>query len=346
MIPKEKQQEFYSGWRILSYGTSWIFVIGNRTAGKSFFWKEYAVNRFIKHGEQFVYIRRYKNDLKKVVKNFFNDIGFKFKDHKLQVKGREFYVDDKLAGFAIALTEGEQNKSNSLPDVKLMIFDEFLNKKEKYIGGRSGVQEVEDCLDLYMTIARGGGKYVRDDVRFVFISNAMSIINPYFLYFGIEKRIKKGMKILTQEGGRKGWALELYVNEQAKDAVLNSKLGDLIEGTNYAEMALNNEFFLDDSEFIEKAPAGCRYQCTLRYAEKTFGLWLDRTSSVFYVNEKYDPSCKIVYSLDIDSHTVNTVYANRSSTFFKTLKKAYEGGQIRFNSQLAKNAILIYLKLS
>lgn len=346
MIPEEKRKEFYSGYKVLTYGTSWIFVIGNRTAGKSFFWKSYATSRFIKYGEQFVYVRRYKNDLKKVVKNFFNDIGFQFKEHKLQVKGREFYIDDKLAGFALALTEGEQNKSNALPDVGTIIFDEFLNKKEKYIGGRSGVQEVEDCIDLYMTIARGGGEYVRDDVRFVFISNAMSIINPYFLYFGIERRIKKGMKYLTQEGGKKGWVLELYVNEEAKEAVKRSKLGDLIEGTNYAAMALDNEFFLDDSEFIEKAPGGCHYECTMRYAGKNFGLWLDRLNNTFYMNEKVDPSCKVIYSLDIDSHTVKTVFANRSSRFFKSLRKAYEGGQIRFSNQLAKNAVLIYLKLS
>lgn len=346
MIPEEKRKEFYSGYKVLSFGTSWIFVIGNRTAGKSFFWKEYAIKRFIQHGEQFVYIRRYKNDLKKVVKNFFNDIGFKFQGHKLAVKGREFYVDDKLAGFAIALTEGEQNKSNSLPEVKLMIFDEFLNKNEKYIGGRDGKAEVEACIDLYMTIARGGGEYVRDDVRFVFISNAMSVINPYFLYFGIERRLKKGVKYLKQENSKKGWVLELYVNEDARNAVSNSKIGDLIEGTDYAKMALDNEFFLDDSEFIEKMPSGCRFQCTLKYAGRTFGLWEDHYNNIYYINEKYDPSCKIIYSLDIKDHTVKTVLANRSSQFFRNLTKAYRAGQVRFNSQLAKNALLIYLKLS
>lgn len=31
-----------------------------------------VVNRFLKHGEQFAYIRRYKPELKKAVPNFFD----------------------------------------------------------------------------------------------------------------------------------------------------------------------------------------------------------------------------------------------------------------------------------
>lgn len=342
---KKKKIEFYSGYKILSYGTAWIFLIGNRNGGKSFFWKEYAVKRFIKAGEQFIYIRRYKNDLKRTAKNFFNDIAFKFKGHKLQYRNGEYWIDGKLAGLTMALTEVEKNKSNSLPEVKLLIFDEFLNSQGKYIGGRSGQEEVEACLNVYQTIARGNGEFIMDDVKMVFISNAMSIINPYFLYFGIDRRIQPNTKFLRQENGKKGWALELYVNPDARDAVKESKFGDLIEGTEYGAMALDNEFFLDKKEFIEEPPKGVRYQCTMIYAGKKFGLWADRLTNMFYCTEKVDPSCKIVYSLDTDSHTSKSVLTNRSSAFFKAMDASYKNGQMRFSNQLAKNAVLIYLKL-
>lgn len=345
VMKKKEFEKFYSGFRVLSFGTSWIFIVGNRTAGKSFFWKWYAVKRFIEHGEQFVYVRRYKNDLKKTVKFFFSDIGFKFEGHKLFIKGRDFFIDNQLAGTSIALTEAENYKSATMPNVKIIIFDEFLNKNERYLGGRDGNAEVDACLNLYQTIARGDGEFIRDDVRFVFISNAMSVVNPYFLYFGIDRLIQKDTRFLRQPGGKKGWVLEMVVNENAKEAVKESKFGDLIEGTEYARMALDNEFFLDNDQFVEKAPKSCRYQCSMKYAGRTFGLWADRMNSIFYVNEKYDPSCKIIYSLDNGSHTVGSTMANRSSMFFKCLKRAYESGQVRFSSQLAKNAILLYLKL-
>lgn len=338
------EKEYYDGSRALSYNTAFIFVIGNRTAGKSFYWKHYAVQRFIKYGEKFIYIRRYKNDLKKVAKNFFNDIAFKFPDHKLEYKNGEYYIDGKQAGIKMALNEGEQNKSNSLPEYCTIIFDEFLNKKERYIGGKNGIAEVEDCIDLYLTVARGEGEYFRPNVRFVFISNAMSIINPYFLYWGIDRRIQKNTKFLKQENGL-GWVLELYVNEQAKEALKNSKAGDLTRGTQYEKYAFENEFLMDNEEFIGKAPGNCRYQCTLKYAGKTFGLWKDPKNNMFYINEKYDPQYHIVYSLDVDSHTTQTVLTNHSSQFYKALKKSFETGQIRFSSQLAKNAVMIYLKL-
>ena len=42
------------------------FIVGNRGAGKTYGAKKYVINRFLKTGEQFVYIRRYKEELKKI----------------------------------------------------------------------------------------------------------------------------------------------------------------------------------------------------------------------------------------------------------------------------------------
>ena len=343
-MKNKEVKEYYNGSKALSYNTAFIFVVGNRTAGKSFFWKWYATKRFIEKGEKFIYIRRYKSDLKKVAKNFFKDIAFKFPDHKLEYKNGEYYIDDKQAGIKLALNDGEQNKSNSLPEYCTLIFDEFLNKKERYIGGRTGIAEVEDCLDLYLTVARGEGEYFRPNVRFIFIANALSIINPYFLYWGIDRRIQKNTKFLKQQDGE-GWVVEFYVNEQARDELKNSKVGDLVRGTQYEKYAFDNDFLMDSEEFIGTPPSGCRYQCTMKYAEKTFGLWKDSKNNIFYINEKIDPSCKIIYSLDIDSHTAQSVLVNRTSQFYKALKMSCQTGQIRFSNQLAKNAIMLYLKL-
>lgn len=343
-MKKKEVEAYYNGSKVLSYGTSFIFCLGNRSGGKSFFWKSYALKRFIKHKEKFIYIRRYKNDLKKTAKNFFKDIAFMFPDHVLEYKNGEYFVDGEQAGIKMALNEGEQNKSNSLSEYCTLIFDEFLNRRERYIGGRNGKEEVEACLDLYLTVARGNGKYIRDNVKFIFIANALSTVNPYFLYFKIDRMIQKNTKFLKQPGGL-GWVVEIYKNEKAADAIRSSKVGDLINGTAYESYALDNDFLLDDEEFIGTPPSACRYQCTMRYAGKKFGLWKDSRENMFYVNEKIDPSCRIVYSLDVDSHTVSSVLSNRSSLFFKALDKSFRSGQIRFSSQLAKNAILIYLKL-
>ena len=61
--------------------------------------------------------------------------------------------------------------------MSIIIFDEFIIDKGRitYLNG-----EVQLFLDMIETIAR-----TRDDVRVLMISNAISSINPYFLYFNV-----------------------------------------------------------------------------------------------------------------------------------------------------------------
>ncbi|MCG5559890.1 phage DNA encapsidation protein, partial [Klebsiella pneumoniae] len=99
------------------------------------------------------------------------------------VKGREFHVDGKLAGWAIPLSTWQSEKSNAYPNVTTIIFDEFIREKDKtgYLAN-----EAEALLNLMDTVFRG-----RDNVRCVCLSNAVSVVNPYFLYFNLVPDINK-----------------------------------------------------------------------------------------------------------------------------------------------------------
>ena len=61
--------------RALSYNCLFNFIIGARGVGKTYGCKEFVIKRFLREGEQFVYVRRYKDELKKM-KRFFDDIEF------------------------------------------------------------------------------------------------------------------------------------------------------------------------------------------------------------------------------------------------------------------------------
>ena len=50
---------FYDYNKVLSYNAMFNFIIGERGVGKTFGAKKFCINRFLKYGEQFVYIRRY-----------------------------------------------------------------------------------------------------------------------------------------------------------------------------------------------------------------------------------------------------------------------------------------------
>ena len=88
---------------MLSYNAILNFIIGERGVGKTYGAKKHVVNRFIKKGEQFVYLRRYKTELKdsvgsKMKPKFFNQIVDEFPDHELSNSADTMYIDGKICG--------------------------------------------------------------------------------------------------------------------------------------------------------------------------------------------------------------------------------------------------------
>ncbi|HWI48416.1 MAG TPA: phage DNA encapsidation protein, partial [Rummeliibacillus sp.] len=162
---------YYSPEKMLSYNRILNFIIGARGVGKSYGIKKYVTNRFIKKGKEFMYVRRYKDDLKKI-DTFFNDIRSEFPDHELKVKGKNFYIDGKLAGYAISLSSWQSLKSNPYPLVETIVYDEFLKEKDNstYIPN-----EPRALLNLMDTVFRD-----RQDVRCICMANAVTIVNPFF----------------------------------------------------------------------------------------------------------------------------------------------------------------------
>lgn len=69
---------YYNGAGVLNSGCPINFSIGNRSTGKSFYWKRYCIKRFIEAGKQFIYIRRNIVDIDVV------------KIHGLMISGRSF----------------------------------------------------------------------------------------------------------------------------------------------------------------------------------------------------------------------------------------------------------------
>ena len=60
---------YWSINKLLSYNALFNFVVGERGVGKSYGAKVYVANNFIKKNEEFVYIRRYKTELKEYMKS-------------------------------------------------------------------------------------------------------------------------------------------------------------------------------------------------------------------------------------------------------------------------------------
>lgn len=315
---------YYDPNQLLSYNRIMNFLIGARGIGKSYAFKKYPVNRFIKHGEQFIYVRRYKPELSKVA-NYFDDIAHEFPDNKLEVKGRQFFIDGKVAGWAIPLSTWQSEKSNPYPNVSTVIFDEFIREKDM-----SGYlpNEVEALLNLMDTVFRG-----RDNVRTICMSNAVTVVNPYFLYFNLVPDVNKRFNAYESI------VIEIPDSTEFSNERRKTKFGTLIDGTEYADMSLDNEFVNDSKVFIDKRTKESKFQFSVVYNGMTIGAWYDRNMGIMYLSHDNDPNSKRKYALTTDDLNETTQLMNNWRNNFDLYKMVslFKSGHLRFDNQVLRN---------
>ena len=172
---------YYTLDKLISYGSILNFVLGERGVGKSFSSKVFCINDYLKRGNQFIYLRRYKEELQLATSSFFKDVQAAglFEDHAFEVKGWKnlttFYMDGEIIGYGVALSTSNILKSTAFPAVKTIVFDEFTLDVGVY---RYLKSEVIKMLDVIETTFR-----LRDG-RVILLGNSISIAdNPYFDYF-------------------------------------------------------------------------------------------------------------------------------------------------------------------
>ena len=318
---------YYDLHTLLSYNNLFNFVIGNRGSGKTYSSKRWCIKGFIKDGSQFIYLRRYKTEFVDL-KNFFADILDEFPDHKFEIKGKNFYIDGELAGYSVPLSTALTKKSVSYHRVNKIVFDEFVidSKVIHYLNN-----EVTHFLEFYETVAR-----MRDNVRVLFLSNAVSVVNPYFIYWNIrpnnEQRFHRQGEILV----------EFVKNDDFIEAKYKTKFGQIIKGTDYGNYAVENEFLKDNKNFVEAKGQHSRFQFSVIFNGNIYGFWTNYKEGLMYMSEDYDPSSKLQYAVSDHEHKPNLMLIKSvsKSPLLKNALAAYEGGYLRFESIRIKNQFL------
>jgi hypothetical protein len=315
---------YYDPNKLLSYNRILNFVIGARGIGKSYGFKKHVVNRFLKHGKQFIYLRRYKGELVKLPQ-WFNDIKQEFPDTEFKVKGRQLFINNKLAGWGIPLSAWQSEKSNAYPDVETILYDEFIREKDN-----SGYlpNEVPALLNFMDTVFRD-----RENVRCIGMANAVTIVNPFFLYFGLIPNIKK------RYNAYESIVIEIPNSEDFSAARRKTKFGALIDGTEYGEMSLDNTFTNDSSVFIDKRSKDSKFQFAILYNGLYMGIWVDVEKGLMYLSTDYDPSSKLIFAMTTDDLNENTLLMTtwKNNYYLMKLVSAFKKGFLRFDNQVLRN---------
>lgn len=326
---------WYNFDRINSYNSFFHFVLTNRGFGKSYGAKKRCIDRFLKYGEQFIYVRRYKTELKKIYK-YFEDIQDQYKGHEFQVKGRTFYIDGKVCGYAIPLSTSLIEKSNPYPKVCTIIYDEFIIDKGHL---RYLENEVEVMLELVSTICR-----TRDNVRVYFLANNVSEVNPYFTYFNI--KLPEGNIIKTFNEGT--IVVEKNTDDVFMEQMKATKFGRLVKGTKYGDYSIENKSLRDSDTFIERLPLkNCTPLSNIIYNGQRVQVWLDRKNNYYYINQKIISDTETL-SLESDDHSENSILNAKTIRFsiLDDIIKSFQVGLVRFESQQVKHIMYdIFKKL-
>lgn len=169
-------------------------VFGERSNGKTYSALDYALrNYYQKGGEQFAYLRRFGEDVRK--KNLSNLFSAHATNNRLRdLSGGKFslvdytsnkfvpysFVDEEMVkapepiGFAFDLNSMEHYKSTSFPRVTTIIFDEFLSRRG-YL-----TNEFVLFMNTLSTIIRD-----RNNVKIFMIGNTVNKYCPYFSEMGL-----------------------------------------------------------------------------------------------------------------------------------------------------------------
>ena len=326
---------YYDFGKLVSYNALLNFVIGERGVGKTFGAKKFVVNDFLKNGNQFVYLRRYKTELDIAMNGFFSqlqDNGY-FEDYEFKVKTSKnkvtsFECNGETIGFAIPMSTANILKSASFTKVKTIIFDEFIIDKGCYHYLQN---EVIQFLDVIETVAR------MRDVRVYLLGNAISTSNPYWDFFGISLPYNSEYATFKD-----GLIVVNYVkNEAYRKAKKASKFGRLVEGTEYERFAIDNEFLRDDKSFIGKKTPHAKNFAVLVTEHGQFGVWRDYHEGLLFISKDFDPTNPCRVALDTSAHNENTVFKqSRASYEMRIITEFYKIGSLYFENQSIKNRFM------
>ena len=331
-------------WNIkqyLPYQRCFNLINSERSIGKTYTTQGFFLERAIQKGEEFVYIVRTQDErndgifekaFQKVVEKEFPDYEFKFTKNEcfLVIEDEEHDVTyDKSLGYCIALSEATKKKKINYPNVKWLMFDEYIVDEKEKSAYVNGWNEPDLLLKIYHTIDRE-----RDFVVCFLLANNITFYNPYHMHPAFNIPHVEKDKLWKNENVLFHW---VSASLQLKQEKAKCKFLRMIEKTEYGMYASAGEYVNDNNNFIMERTPGARYIFTIEYGGERYGVYQDSKVGLAFVDSKVDPTCRLVYALTVGDHNENTLLTrNRNNNLLMWLGTNFKRGNVRFTSMPVK----------
>lgn len=314
----------------------------NRSAGKT---SAFVIASCIlkkEYGIETAWFYRSIGSLNNVAKMYTNmliqypKLGSSVKGKSLDKNGNiyKYTLDDEDFGYSFAINgnmDAVKTMSNEFRNVYFFFFDEFSLEKGNYVK-----QECEKMQSLLITIARGGGSQSRW-FKMIMASNNISLLNPYFVFFGIHKRYQPECKMMHGEG----FVCEFTHNESASKAIQeNQSLKAFRKGHYMRSMSVGDRMLIDDGVFVQKPTGRSKYLFTIVFGGRKYGVYEYYEEGYIYITHKANNSCTFIAVFKDNDHTQNTVMLEHYDYLFAELREAYRKAYLRFDDLDSKNMML------
>lgn len=193
--------KYYSLKNILNTNSTYNIIIGERSNGKTYACLKHGIEQYFKDGSQMAIVRRWQTDIRgnrasEIFKALLaNDEVYKISNGKYQGihyyggkfylcnygdNGKAIYNDNDVIAYPFSLSDTEHNKSISYPNIRTIIFDEFLTR-QVYLP-----DEFILFMNTISTIVRN-----RTDVKIFMLGNTVNKYSPYFDEMGLRNVSKQ-----------------------------------------------------------------------------------------------------------------------------------------------------------
>jgi encapsidation protein len=326
---------YYNPNKLDSYNAMYNFVIGQRGDGKSFALKKKCIKAYLKNGEQFVYLRRHKGELREI-NSFFGDVSIKFPGVEFRVNGHVFEtrVADKwrTMGVARVLSSSQQSKSGVFNEVTKVVFDEFIKEK-----GLTQYLPNEDVMfdNFYNTLDR-----FNDRVRAYFLGNAVELSNPHLLRYELDT----SKEFQTFADGFV--CVNIVDSTDYLREVEKSRFAKFIRATSpdYANYAMDNAFADGGDYMIAEKPSHMNVRGFIRLRGVKLSLWSSPNMAEWYVSDRQPNADLITWVRKIEDVREDTVLLPWNSKLASHWRTCYNHGRIAFSSKHVRNCFLDIFK--
>lgn len=359
-----KAKPYYDYRTVDSYSDSWIRIIcGARGLGKTFGAKRKGVKKALRakkimlNGElnstnQFIYVRRTLEEIQAAKRTFFSDMATFFPNHDFKVIGTAGYAVERVKRnpgeeekayvkrvkarkyFIIchfkALSVAQQEKGTSFPYVTMIMFDEFvIEKSSQTVYLKS---EVEALINFYNTVDRS-----EDRVTLYLLSNSVSIMNPYFMFWKI--RPDQLPEISQHSEGD----IVAHFPDSAlyQAAIFETRFGKFIKRTmpEYADYAVGNEFKDAHDMLIKDKTKDAKYKFTVETNDGSFAVWYDMKIGKHFILAPL-PGNQRILTMVPEKMDKGKLFVTPSEPVIKGLRASWNRGSMYFDAPETRNAFV------